>query len=161
MAQRSLLLAAMAVAAVFGAVAAAVVVVGGGDTPSHAAAPPVSVTQPATTGASPNAGGTGGQTDPGSADQRGQDGQGDQQQGDQGQGDQGSDGFVVVPSLVGMRLDDASAALANANLSREIDGGGLFGVLDDTAWMVCDTTPEAGTEVAPGEVVVVHVDRSC
>jgi hypothetical protein len=165
MAQRSLLLPAMAVTAVLGAVAAAVVIAGNGETASRAAAPPVTVTLPATTGdASSSAGATGGQTDPGSGDQGGlggQDGQGSQQQGGQGQDDQGDNGPVVVPSLVGMRLDDASAALATANLAREIDGGGLFGVVDDTAWMVCDTTPEAGTEVAPGEVVVVHVDRSC
>jgi hypothetical protein len=60
-----------------------------------------------------------------------------------------------------MRLDTASAALDDASLTRQVDGGGLLGVLDDTAWMVCATTPEAGTELVPGDVVVVHVDRSC
>ena len=69
--------------------------------------------------------------------------------------------LVTVPSLVGMRLDHATAALSDASLDRRIDGGGLFGVLDDTAWTVCATTPDEGTAVAPGDVVVVHVDRSC
>ncbi len=44
---------------------------------------------------------------------------------------------------------------------REVDGGGLFGVLDDTAWFVCATTPEAGGRVEEASVVIVHVDRAC
>lgn len=149
-AQRSLLLPTMAIAAVLGAVVMAVVVAGAGETPTPAAAPP-----PVTVGGAPTSTGAsaaaGDQTDPsaGSAgDQGGVTGQGD-----------GS--FVTVPSLVGLRLDEATAQLSDASLDRRIDGGGLFGVLDDTAWTVCATTPDAGTEVVPGDVVVVHVDRSC
>ena len=48
-----------------------------------------------------------------------------------------------------------------AGLFREVDGGGLFGVLDDTAWFVCATTPDAGQPVEEASVVVVHVDRDC
>lgn len=68
---------------------------------------------------------------------------------------------VPVPPLVGERLDDATAALDAAGLLREVDGGGLFGVLDDTAWFVCATTPEAGGRVEEASVVIVHVDRAC
>ena len=48
---------------------------------------------------------------------------------------------VEVPPLAGQRLDDATAMLDEANLVREVDGGGLFGVLDDTAWFVRATMP--------------------
>jgi hypothetical protein len=68
---------------------------------------------------------------------------------------------VEVPPLAGRRLDDATAVLDDARLVREVDGGGLFGVLDDTAWFVCSTTPDAGERVEADTVVVVHVDRNC
>jgi hypothetical protein len=173
MAQRSLLLPAMAVAAVLGAIVMAVVVVGGSDhaTPAAASAP-ATVTLPGTadtaTGGQGGAGGSSGGDAQGAGDGSGQAGSGDGNdqgafgdEGDQGQDQQGDGSFVTVPSLAGMRLDDATSALANAGLDRQIDGGGLFGVVDDTAWTVCATTPDAGTEVVPGDVVVVHVDRSC
>jgi beta-lactam-binding protein with PASTA domain len=68
---------------------------------------------------------------------------------------------VPVPDLAGVRLDEASALLAEADLLRRIEGGGLFGVLDDSGWTVCATTPAAGVRVLPGETVVVRVERSC
>jgi hypothetical protein len=160
MAQRSLLLPAMAIAAVLGAVVMAVVVGGGGGTGTSAAASsPATVTVPAgATGETPAATG-----DQGAGDGQVQGGAGNQD--DQGgfgdEGDQGDGSFVTVPSLAGMRLDDATSALQEAGLDRQIDGGGVFGVLDDTAWTVCATTPDPGTEVVPGDVVVVHVDRAC
>lgn len=66
-----------------------------------------------------------------------------------------------VPRLVGLRLDAATARLDAAGLRREVDGGGLFGVLDESAWFVCATTPDASAPVAGSSVVVVHVDRDC
>jgi hypothetical protein len=72
-----------------------------------------------------------------------------------------ADSGVPVPALAGHRLDDASAVLQRAGLRREVDGGGVFGVLDDAAWTVCSTTPGAGDRVEPDAVVVVHVDRTC
>jgi hypothetical protein len=68
---------------------------------------------------------------------------------------------LVVPALRGVRLDLASARLAAAHLQRQIDGGGLFGVLDDTNWVVCATTPPATFPVVAGTIVVVHVQRGC
>jgi PASTA domain len=68
---------------------------------------------------------------------------------------------VDVPPLIGLRLDEATTALDEAGLAREVDGGGLFGVLDDTQWFVCDTSPTAGSAVDAGSVVVVYVDRDC
>src|SRR4051794_39087291 len=148
---RPLLLPAMALAAVLGATVAAVLVVGD-ETTTHAAAsaPAVTVTvdgaaaeAPATTAPATQDGGL----DPAAAD-----GQGDQN----GQGDE-----LTLPSLVGMRLDEATSVLDQRGLHRQVDGGGLFGVLDDSGWTVCATTPEAGADVVPEDVVIVHVDRSC
>lgn len=68
---------------------------------------------------------------------------------------------LQVPPLVGLRLDDATAHLDAAGLRREVDGGGLFGVLDEAAWSVCSTTPAASAPVAASAVVVVHVARRC
>jgi type II secretory pathway pseudopilin PulG len=68
---------------------------------------------------------------------------------------------TLVPPLAGRRLDAATAALKAARLRRQVDGGGVFGVIDDGAWVVCSTTPDAGAQVDPDTVVVVHVDRNC
>jgi hypothetical protein len=68
---------------------------------------------------------------------------------------------TVVPQLGGLALDVASTALSQNSLRRHVDGGGLFGVLDDANWTVCATTPPAGARVPPNSVVTVHVDRSC
>jgi hypothetical protein len=66
-----------------------------------------------------------------------------------------------VPAVAGVRLDAASRLLDAAGLRRKVDGGGLFGVLDDTAWLVCSAEPLPGTEVDLGAEVVVHVERAC
>jgi beta-lactam-binding protein with PASTA domain len=68
---------------------------------------------------------------------------------------------VPVPSLEGLALDEASAKLGEQGFDRDVDGGGLFGVLDESAWFVCSTTPAAGERVELPATVVVHVDRSC
>jgi hypothetical protein len=66
-----------------------------------------------------------------------------------------------VPAVAGVRLDVASRLLDAAGLRRKVDGGGLFGVLDDTGWLVCSAEPLPGTEVDLGAEVVVHVERAC
>ncbi len=68
---------------------------------------------------------------------------------------------VAVPALVGVRLDEATALLEASALERRIDGGGLLGVLDDSGWVVCATTPATGARVPVGTTVVVRVERSC
>jgi hypothetical protein len=68
---------------------------------------------------------------------------------------------AVVPPLTGVRLDDATALLQEAHLRREVKGGGVFGVLDDSAWVVCKSKPREGEVVARDSVVSVQVKRSC
>jgi beta-lactam-binding protein with PASTA domain len=70
-----------------------------------------------------------------------------------------SSGPTSVPDVVGERLDVAEDKLADANLEYEEIGGGTFGVVDASAWIVCDQDPAAGT--ATSEPVKLIVDREC
>ena len=138
MERRHLLLVAMAVAAGLGAAGAAAIVAADDDR-NAAGAVTVTLAQTTTQVATQEAPEPDPATEPATTEETG----------------------VEVPPLVGRRLDDATAMLDEADLVREVDGGGLFGVLDDTAWFVCATTPDAGERVEEASVVVVHVDRSC
>jgi hypothetical protein len=66
---------------------------------------------------------------------------------------------IEVPSLVGERLDVAEQRLDDLGLDSERVGGGLFGVLDPSAWDVCDTIPAPGATARPGSTVRLLVDR--
>ena len=39
--------------------------------------------------------------------------------------------------------------------------GGLLGILDDSAWMVCASSPAAGARVTPDQTVKLFAERSC
>jgi hypothetical protein len=64
-----------------------------------------------------------------------------------------------VPDLIGLRLDIAESELEDLGIPYEEVGGGTFGVLNRSNWVVCETRPEPG-ERAEG-VVKLIVDRSC
>jgi hypothetical protein len=66
-------------------------------------------------------------------------------------------GPSTVPDVTGERLDVAKLHLRDAGLRARVVGGGLFGVIDDTAWRVCRQEPAAGTETS-GRVRLI-VDR--
>jgi hypothetical protein len=68
---------------------------------------------------------------------------------------------LAVPNVVGVRLDRAKAALDRGGFRHHVKGGGLFGVLDDTNWVVCSTEPAPSSRVEPGRSVVLRVERSC
>jgi hypothetical protein len=67
---------------------------------------------------------------------------------------------VSVPSLAGQPLDVAEQRLDDLGLSSSEDGGGLFGVLIPSDWIVCSTTPDAGSVVQPGSTVSLSIDRA-
>jgi PASTA domain len=67
---------------------------------------------------------------------------------------------TAVPSLVGQRLDDALDRLETAGLRGEVDGGGLFGVLDEGNWRVVDQDPSQGARLRQGDTVRLHVERA-
>ncbi|WP_436793479.1 PASTA domain-containing protein [Actinospongicola halichondriae] len=67
----------------------------------------------------------------------------------------------VMPDVIGQQLDDALSVIEAAGIEAEVDvdGGGLFGIVDESNWRVCDQTPGAGAEV--DQSPRLSVDRSC
>jgi beta-lactam-binding protein with PASTA domain len=68
---------------------------------------------------------------------------------------------AVMPDMTAKRLDIALSDLERAGYGDEPEvlGGGMFGVVDESNWTVCDQAP------APGDTVTstprLTVDRSC
>jgi hypothetical protein len=67
--------------------------------------------------------------------------------------------ITAVPSLVGERLDTAKQRLDEARFDVDVNGGGLFGVLDDSNWEVVAQEPAAGTPLRQGSTVHVDIER--
>jgi hypothetical protein len=67
---------------------------------------------------------------------------------------------TVVPPLVGEHLDMARQRLGEAQFNDDItDGGGLFGPLDDSNWVVTSQDPPAGTQLRQGSTVRITIER--
>jgi hypothetical protein len=66
----------------------------------------------------------------------------------------------AVPALVGQRLDVALDRLESAGLKGEVQGGGLFGVLDEGSWKVVDQDPSPGARLSQGDTVRLDIDRA-
>ena len=66
----------------------------------------------------------------------------------------------AVPALVGQRLDVALDRLQSAGLKGDVQGGGLFGVLDESGWKVVDQDPSPGARLSQGDTVHLDVDRA-
>ena len=66
-----------------------------------------------------------------------------------------------MPDVVGRPLDQARTAVVAAGGSVAVSGGGLFGIIDESAWTVCSTEPGSGSGLGSRQRVVLHVDRSC
>ena len=75
--------------------------------------------------------------------------------------DSGEAQNVVMPDVVGMQLDLALADIEEAGFTDEVDldGGGLFGVVDESNWQVCEQLPAPGDPVS--DAPQLTVDRSC
>ena len=67
----------------------------------------------------------------------------------------------VMPDITGQKLDAAQIAIQDAGVDDdvEVDGGGLFGVIDESNWVVCEQSPGAGEALTSAPRLVV--DRSC
>lgn len=70
---------------------------------------------------------------------------------------------VQVPDVVGLAAADARRQIADAHLKADLQtaGGGFFDQLLGGAPTVCQTSPAAGAQLAPGSTVVVQLARSC
>jgi beta-lactam-binding protein with PASTA domain len=69
--------------------------------------------------------------------------------------------MVSVPSVNGKSLPAAKAKVYAAGLVPVVKGGGLFGVVVESNWVVCGSTPSAGSRVRSGTSVKLFVARSC
>jgi len=69
---------------------------------------------------------------------------------------------VPMPDLLGERLDVALSDLEAIGISEddvELVGGGSFGILDESNWVVCEQRPESGDTTLENFRLIV--DRSC
>ena len=66
---------------------------------------------------------------------------------------------VVVPKVVGMRMDLATRTLRARGLRVNEECSGLFGCIVKSRWWVCAQTPRAGTKLAKYRVVVIYAER--
>jgi Domain of unknown function (DUF4839)/PASTA domain len=73
----------------------------------------------------------------------------------------GDKASTTMPDVTGKKLDDAKSAIKDAGYGDEVkvDGGGLFGVVVESNWEVCEQNPAAGTTVAGKPTLTVA--RSC
>jgi hypothetical protein len=67
---------------------------------------------------------------------------------------------TAVPALVGQRLDRALDGLKTVGLKADVQGGGLFGVLDESGWTVVSQDPSPGSRLKEGDTVHLQVDRT-
>lgn len=76
----------------------------------------------------------------------------------------GKEESLVMPDVIGKRLDVAMSDMAAAGLTEEdveVVGGGALGVLDESNWTVCEQNPTAGADANDAKNVRVIVDRVC
>lgn len=73
----------------------------------------------------------------------------------------GSEADPVMPRVTDQQLDIALSDIERAGVNEEVEvvGGGLFGVLDESNWQVCEQLPEAGQPVSGAPRLTVS--RSC
>jgi hypothetical protein len=74
--------------------------------------------------------------------------------------DRGSSGHKM-PDVVGQPLDIADRDLDERGIPYDTEGGGLFGVIDDSNWEVCDTYPDAGEPVRDSALLAVDRPGEC
>jgi beta-lactam-binding protein with PASTA domain len=66
---------------------------------------------------------------------------------------------VVVPNVVGMRMDRATRTLQQRGLRVNEECSGLFGCIVKSRWWVCSQSPRAGARLAKYRVVVIYAER--
>ena len=66
---------------------------------------------------------------------------------------------VVVPNVVGMRMDQATRTLHARNIRVNEECSGLFGCIVKSGWWVCTQSPRPGSRIAAFSVVVIYAER--
>ena len=73
----------------------------------------------------------------------------------------GSSEKSVMPDVVGTQLDVAKSDIERVGFGGEVEvlGGGIFGIVNEPNWQVCEQLPPAGETVT--DTPRLTVDRSC
>ena len=66
---------------------------------------------------------------------------------------------TAVPPLVGERLDVAKDRLNRAGFDPDVEGGGIFGIIDDSNWEVVTQDPGPGVMLEQGSSVHIRVEK--
>ena len=66
---------------------------------------------------------------------------------------------VVVPNVVGFRMDRATRTLHSRGLRVNEECSGVFGCILKSRWWICDQSPRAGRRVSRYSVVVIYGER--
>jgi PASTA domain-containing protein len=66
---------------------------------------------------------------------------------------------VVVPNVVGMRMDRATRTLKSRGLRVNEECSGLFGCWVKSRWWICAQSPRAGRRLRRYAVVVIYGER--
>ena len=66
---------------------------------------------------------------------------------------------VVVPRVVGMRMDRATRTLRSVGLRVNEECSGLIGCIVKSQWWVCAQDPRPGTRLRRYSVVVIYGER--
>jgi hypothetical protein len=73
----------------------------------------------------------------------------------------GGQATALMPDVQGLRLDVAISDIEAQGVAEndiEVVGGGSFGVVDESNWVVCEQRPQAGTAIVDVRLIV---DRVC
>jgi beta-lactam-binding protein with PASTA domain len=66
---------------------------------------------------------------------------------------------IVVPNVVGMRMDRATRTLRQRGLRVNEECSGLFGCIVKSQWWVCHQSPRPGKRLQRYSVVVIYAER--
>jgi beta-lactam-binding protein with PASTA domain len=66
---------------------------------------------------------------------------------------------VVVPDVVGLRMDRATRTLHARGLRVNEECSGIFGCIIKSRWWICEQDPSPGTRVRKYSVVVIYGER--
>jgi hypothetical protein len=66
---------------------------------------------------------------------------------------------VVVPRVVGFRMDQATRTLHLRGLRVNEECSGVFGCIVKSRWWVCQQSPRAGKRVSRFSTVVIYAER--
>ena len=67
----------------------------------------------------------------------------------------------TVPDVIDGQLDLVHDYLDGMAIRHDTSGGGLFGIIDNSAWEVCATSPPVGSPLPPDGKVQLYAKHSC